>query len=147
MSRSMMFDSLLIVCTANLCRSPIAQGLMQRTFVDKHILSAGLMVNIAKPIAPLALSIAQQHGLDLSQHKATSLTQALCLHADLILVMENWQLHEVANYHFAIRGKVFLFGHWLNHMEIPDPFGKEHAMFEHTYSLLEQATQSWFGRI
>lgn len=142
-----MFDSLLIVCTANLCRSPIAQGLMQKTFPDKRILSAGLMANIVKPIAPLALSVAHSHGLDLSKHKTTALSQALCLQADLILVMENWQRDNVADYHFANRGKVFLFGHWINHREIPDPFGKEHSAFEQTYSLLHQATQSWVGRI
>ncbi len=37
-----MFKSILVVCTGNICRSPIGERLLRQHLPDRHIASAGI---------------------------------------------------------------------------------------------------------
>ena len=45
------------------------------------------------------------------------------------------------------RGKVMLFGKWINEIEIPDPYKQKQKVHEEAYRLLEEAAESWVGII
>lgn len=82
-----MFDSILVVCMGNICRSPTG-GITEKIFPNKQISSAGITALVGKSADKMAINIAKQHGLNIEDHKAQQFTSSLALNYDLILVME-----------------------------------------------------------
>nr|ELR5266665.1 protein tyrosine phosphatase [Providencia rettgeri] len=142
-----MFNNILVVCMGNICRSPTGERLLQAHFPNKKIHSAGIITKDNRPAYDSAIRIAQQHDLCLDNHQSRRLTSELCKEADLILVMENDHIDRIHQQFPETRGKVMLFGQWLNKTEIPDPHKRSDEMFEHVYQLMEKAVIQWQGKI
>lgn len=142
-----MFNNILVVCMGNICRSPTGERLLQTHFPNKKIHSAGIIAKDDRPAYESAIRIAQQHNLCLNNHQSRRLTNELCKEADLILVMENDHIDRIHQQFPETRGKVMLFGQWLNKTEIPDPHKRSDEMFEHVYQLMEKAVIQWQGKI
>ncbi len=138
-----MFDSILVVCVGNICRSPTGERLLSGALPQKRVSSAGISAMTGCHAEKIASEIAAQHGISLEGHVARQLTSTMCRDADLILVMEKNQVEQVAQINPAVRGKTMLFGHWLNQREISDPYRKSRDAFEATYGLLEDAARKW----
>lgn len=143
-----MFNRILVVCIGNICRSPVGEGLLKQYFPDKLISSAGICSESSKLVGTPAdsqmASLAQEKGLDISQHKSRQLTKELCHSSDLILVMEREHIELVKQISPESVGKVMLYGHWLDsHKEIPDPYRKSREAFEYSYKMLEDASLTW----
>ncbi|MDO8392294.1 MAG: low molecular weight phosphatase family protein [Actinomycetota bacterium] len=91
----------LIVCTANVCRSPMAEGLLRRQCeqlaVDISISSAGTHVP-GLPVDPLAVVAVGELGVDISAHRSRQLTRTVidADGADLVLTMTREQLRHAA---------------------------------------------------
>jgi protein-tyrosine phosphatase len=91
----------LIVCTANRGRSPIAEAILRRMLAEQglgdrvSVESAGLCtyeLDLAgQPANPLSVAVAGKHGLDLSRHVVRPVTRSLVEASDLVIVMETWQ--------------------------------------------------------
>lgn len=142
-----MFNNILVVCMGNICRSPTGERLLQAHFPNKKVHSAGIIAKENMPAYESAIRIAQNHNLSLDNHQSRRLTKELCQEADLILVMENDHIDKVHQQFPETRGKVMLFGQWLNKIEIPDPHKRSDEMFEHVYQLMEKAVIQWQGKI
>nr|WP_113867735.1 protein tyrosine phosphatase [Brenneria salicis]NMN92150.1 protein-tyrosine phosphatase [Brenneria salicis ATCC 15712 = DSM 30166]RBP61140.1 protein-tyrosine phosphatase [Brenneria salicis ATCC 15712 = DSM 30166]RLM28708.1 protein tyrosine phosphatase [Brenneria salicis ATCC 15712 = DSM 30166] len=138
-----MFDSILVVCVGNICRSPTGERLLKQVLPAKRIASAGLGALVGKPADNTAAEVAGERGLSLEGHSAQQLTSSLCRQYDLILVMEKGHIDAVGKIAPEVRGKTMLFGHWLNQQEIADPYRKSREAFEFVYSQLEQSAQKW----
>ncbi|MFC3395014.1 protein tyrosine phosphatase [Brenneria rubrifaciens] len=138
-----MFDSILVVCVGNICRSPTGERLLQQALPAKRIASAGLGALVGKPADNTATEVASSHGLSLEGHTAQQITSSLCRQYDLILVMEKSHIDAVSKLAPQVRGKIMLFGHWLNQQDIADPYRKSREAFEFVYSQLEQSAQKW----
>lgn len=86
--------NILIVCTGNICRSPMAEGLLRQRLVQQGaaptvtVRSAGTHGLDGEPAAPYALQAAAEMGVDITAHRARSLDREMVGRADLILVME-----------------------------------------------------------
>ena len=83
-----MFDSILVVCTGNICRSPIGEQLLRQLLPGKQITSAGIFGLEGSPADIHAQDVARRHGLSLGEHRARKLTPQIMRESDLILVME-----------------------------------------------------------
>ncbi|MDR0806483.1 MAG: protein tyrosine phosphatase [Enterobacteriaceae bacterium] len=138
-----MFNSILVVCSGNICRSPIGERLLQAQLPDKTIHSAGLSALVDHPAESTAREIALQHGLSLDGHRARQLNNAMCKQYDLILVMEKRHLHDVCQIAPEAQGKIMLFGHWKNRQELTDPYGKSRELFELVFQQLVESTIMW----
>lgn len=142
-----MFNSILVVCVGNICRSPTGERLLRDALPEKQVSSAGLSAMTGHPAEETASDVASQHGISLDGHVARQLTAGMCRDADLILVMERSHLEQIAKVNPAVRGKTMLFGHWLEQREIADPYRKSRAAFEATYGLLENAARKWVNAL
>ncbi|EMK3755658.1 MULTISPECIES: arsenate reductase/protein-tyrosine-phosphatase family protein [Providencia] len=142
-----MFNNILVVCMGNICRSPTGERLLQQYFPEKTVHSAGIIAKNDRPAYDSAIRIAQQHSLSLENHQSRRLTSELCKKTDLILVMENDHIAKIHQLFPETRGKVMLFGQWINKTEIPDPHKRSDEMFEHVYQLMEKAAIAWQGKI
>jgi len=142
-----MFKSILVVCTGNVCRSPIGERLLRQHLPDRYIASAGIFGLEGCPADDSAQDVAWRHGISLDGHVARRLTRNLMQGSDLILVMEPEHLRFIAAMAPEIRGKSLLFGQWLGPQEIPDPYRQSREAFEYVFGLLGKASQEWARRL
>lgn len=142
-----MFDSILVICTGNICRSPIGERLLRLALPDKKIDSAGVGALVNHAADEAAIRVAARHGLSLEGHAGRQFTRPLGQQYDLLLVMDHSHLSQVTRIAPEVRGKTLLFGHWLGGKEIPDPYRKSDEAFESVYQLISQASQHWVARL
>lgn len=143
----MQFANILVVCTGNICRSPMAEALFRRALPDTvQLASAGVDALVGHVADALAQQVMQEHGYDLSAHRAQMLTQTMCQQADLILIMDAHQQHVLDALSPTDRGKIMRLGHWIQR-DIPDPYHQSREAFEFVYSLMEQSVHVWVPRL
>lgn len=140
--------NILFVCTGNICRSPFAQGLFtksvsQKGSKDPTAESAGLLALPGNSATYMAQRVAAEYGVDLSEHKAKSVSKDLVARPDLILVME--KSHEdtlLANFPEAT-GKALLIRHFARFGSksrgIADPYGLEYDAYRFCFLDIEDA--------
>ena len=144
-----MFNSVLMVCAGNICRSPTAEYLLKSKLQSStaqntvKISSAGLTALEGKSADSTASSIAKTFDIDMTPHKGQQLNSKLINDNSLILVMEQRHLTDLLGRYPQARGKTFLLGKWINDAEIPDPYRQSHEAFEHVYQLIDQACTAW----
>jgi protein-tyrosine-phosphatase len=121
--------SVLFVCKANICRSPLAaayfQSLVQKNGVSVTVKSAGLETNPGIPAQSNIKIIAGQQQLSLDTHATTQLHRDLVNQSDLIIVMEISQKDRIHRMYPQTKGKVVLLGSLDSRgpLEIADPYG------------------------
>ncbi|MEX9823095.1 arsenate reductase/protein-tyrosine-phosphatase family protein [Raoultella planticola] len=142
-----MFDSILVVCTGNICRSPIAERYLRRALPGKTICSAGTGAVVGHGADEAAIRVASMHGLSLDGHKGQQFNSMLGRQYDLILVMERTHIEQIDRVSPEARGKIMLFGHWLGQKDIPDPYRKSDEAFISVYELIEKAGQRWVEKL
>lgn len=89
---------LLFVCTANVCRSPMAAALADRVALElglePEIRSAGVSAVPGLPAAPGVVAVCREIGIDLERHRSRLLDAEVVRWADRVFVMED--VHAVA---------------------------------------------------
>ena len=140
-----MFDSILVVCAGNICRSPTAEYVLKSKLEGKNIKvsSAGLTALEGKPADATAKQIAAPYGINMDEHQGRQLNSSLVAHNSVILVMEQRHLTDLCSRYPEARGKTFLLGKWLGDKEIPDPYRQSLEAFEHVYELIDSACSAW----
>ena len=86
---------ILVVCTANRCRSPMAEVLLARRLPGVEVTSAGSM-EPGHPASGGSLRAMATRGLDLSGHVSRQLAAPMIESADLVVCMARRHLREVA---------------------------------------------------
>lgn len=142
-----MFDSILIVCTGNICRSPIAERVLRKLLPDKKIDSAGVGALLDRPADDSAIRVAAKYGISLNEHCARQFNASLSSQYQLILVMEKQHIARISKLSPESRGKTMLLGHWLGSKEIPDPYRKSDEAFDSVFRLINQACQYWADKL
>src|SRR5436190_13969574 len=84
----------LLVCTGNICRSPMAEGFLrglfrQRNANDISVASAGTSAWDGSPATPEAIAAAAEREADISAHRASRVTSRHVERADLVLGMSS----------------------------------------------------------
>jgi protein-tyrosine-phosphatase len=122
--------TILFVCTANICRSPMAAGLMRDYLKaaglesEVQVLSAGVWAEPGSRASLNATAVLRGRGIDLAPHRSQPLTPALLKEANIILVME--EAHRRSIFYLApeVLARVFLLTEMVGgHDDVSDPFG------------------------
>lgn len=142
----MKFHNILVVCTGNICRSPMAEILLKEVFPNKHIFSAGTYGLTGESIDPLAEACLNTINLSGLQHIAQKITADHIRQADLILTMSNRQLRFIEQEWPFSRGKVFRLGHW-QHKDIVDPYQQSSAFFMQVFNEIQLCINDWQPRL
>lgn len=138
-----MFSSVLVVCVANICRSPPGERLLAARCPDLRIESAGINALEGHAADETAASIAAGHGLSVEGHVARQFTAELAAPFDLILVMEPGHKREIMRMTPQLGGRCMLYGQWIGQDKIPDPYQKSKEFHESVFQMLTKASNSW----
>ena len=143
-----MFERILMVCSGNLCRSPMAEAWMRHRLggAAREVRSAGLAARAGQPAAAHAIALLAERGIDLSGHRARRIEAQDVVASDLVLVMESRQKAHVEALSPAGHGRTYLLGHWQG-SEILDPYGGSRELFEDAFARIEEAVDAWLERI
>ena len=85
--------SILVVCTGNVCRSPIAEGLLRDALAERfgdhapHVSSAGTAAWEGESAMKESVAAAAERGTDISGHIARTVTGTMVEHAALVVTM------------------------------------------------------------
>ena len=142
-----MFNSVLVVCVGNICRSPVGERLLRQALPELDVTSAGIQALVGKPADKTASQVAAAHGLSLHGHEARQFTPALGTAHDLILVMEPGHKREIARIAQHLAGRVMLYDKWTSNSGIADPYLRSVEFHEKTFAALSEAAQGWADRL
>jgi protein-tyrosine phosphatase len=138
--------NVLIVCIGNICRSPMAEGLLRAALPKTQFTSAGLEALVGQPADPIACELMDERGISIAGHRAQQVSKDMCQRADLILVMDRQQRREIEERYQFATGKVFRLCEFSD-QDVPDPYREGRDAFRHALSLIEDGAQQWAKRI
>ena len=134
---------ILLVCTANICRSPMAEGIFKalmatRSLDSKYgVGSAGTWGQDNLPAFPLAVETLRKRGIDISNHRSRIIKGSIIDEANLVLTME--QNHkEALGAEFPFKkNKIFILSEMAGEsFDVEDPIKKTPEDFEKTADIL-----------
>lgn len=135
-----------MVCLGNICRSPLAEGIMQyladKQGLDWHIDSAGTGGwHVGEGPDRRSVRTARNHGIDISKQVCRQFRRHDFNVFDLILVMDRYNLSDVQNMapdeEAAAKVKLLL-----GDREVPDPYYDD-SQFEPVFELIEQGCREF----
>ncbi|MEJ2657020.1 MAG: hypothetical protein P8012_07450 [Desulfobacterales bacterium] len=141
-----MIRHIVFVCTGNICRSPMAEGLMRHKCKeaarhDLTVSSMGIHGLNDYPATEYAQKVCEDDGFDISSHRARYLMGDELQKADLILCMEPVHIKFIETFFPWIREKVFLLGAWPEKANrksaIQDPMGGSYEKYQQVYNLIK----------
>lgn len=130
--------TILFICTGNICRSPMAEGLLRHALKSKNnvkIVSAGIGAMEGQPPSAHAIEALKRVGIDISQHRSRPLTPELVREADYVFGMTNVHVETAARLFPAAAEKIRLVREFNKSLlpeekEIPDPIGRTLEVYE-----------------
>lgn len=150
--------NILFVCSGNICRSPLAQGvfeeLARREGLEEEIQvdSAGThaFYHEGEPPDPRAQRSAAARGLDIGSQRARMVEPEDCLRFDYVLVADQGHLRTVRGLCSEDPDRVRLLLDYAPHLperEIPDPYYGGPDGFEYAMDLIEEASEGLLADI
>lgn len=143
---------ILMVCLGNICRSPLAEGILREKALsaglDWVVDSAGTAgYHIGEPPHELSMKVARMHGIDISGHKGRCFTGEDMERFDRVYFMdsENYQdARRIAGSRW-LEPKADLLLNVLYPGEnrgVPDPWSGTEIAYHKVYDLLDKATDA-----
>ncbi|MGO1071773.1 low molecular weight protein-tyrosine-phosphatase [Lysobacter sp. CA199] len=149
---------LLVVCLGNICRSPVAEGVLRARIAASTVAgrveldSAGTGDwHIGEPPDKRAIANAATHGVDISGLRARQLAPSDYRQFDWLLCADRANLRDVrARAPKGTTAQSALLLDWCGTVadgEVPDPYTGGPAQFEHVFQLLDRAADGAIARL
>lgn len=138
---------ILMVCLGNICRSPLAEGILQSKVNSDDIFvdSAGTAAyHIGKLPDTRSIEVAKNHGINIANQRARKFTSKDFTNFDIIYAMDEFNYRNILslakNKQEAKKVKMILNEvHLQQNLSVPDPYYGEEYGFENVYQMLDEA--------
>lgn len=140
---------ILLVCLGNICRSPMAEGLLREMAKQRGIRietdSAGTgRSHLGQAPDPRAQAEMRKHGIDISDLRARLFTRSDFQRFDLLLAMDRNNLEDMLRQapspELAAHAKLIMdYAPQLDQRDVPDPWFGGGEGFVHVHGLLKEA--------
>ncbi len=147
----------IVVCTANICRSPMGEKLLQHALAAQpeplrslKVVSAGIAASRGQPATENSVAALKRVGLDLSGHASQPLTQALLDQAVAVFCMTDSHRAMIEVNFDRVPKNLHLFREFVGRdgdTEIPDPFGGNFREYEACRDSMVEAIPSLVQRL
>jgi len=142
--------TILFICTGNICRSPMAEGLLRHAVAgrgDYRVLSAGLGAMNGQPPSTHSVTAMSEIGIDISRQRSRMLTAELVQRADFIFGMTHSHVDTLQLMYPKAAEKTFLVREFDDGLEpyekdISDPIGGSLAVYRACREQIEQGIAS-----
>ena len=148
---------ILMVCLGNICRSPLAHGILEHKIAKYNLTSkvdsAGTgSWHTGEPPDPRSVEVALNHGIDISQQRARQFNINDFDNFDLIFVMDTSNFQNIKSMTLDSEkiSKVKLILneiHIAENRSVPDPYYGGESGFEIVYKMLDQACEHIIEKI
>lgn len=132
--------TIVAVCTANICRSPMAAALLQHALAAQpepwrslRVISAGVAARAGEPVSENSVLALRKVGIDISQHRSQPLTQRMLDEAVAVLCMTESHRAMIQAQADPVPRNLLLFRQFLGgdkDLEIGDPYGGPFSVYE-----------------
>ncbi|WP_339837622.1 low molecular weight protein-tyrosine-phosphatase [uncultured Maribacter sp.] len=146
--------NVLMVCLGNICRSPLAEGILKSKVDSKHTFvdsagTAGYHVGYAPD--PRSIKVANDHGIDISSQRCRKFTVSDFDVFDIIYVMDKSNYGNIIglarNKADQQKIKLLLSEINLKNEEVPDPYHDSDDGFEKVYIMIDKACTEIAARL
>jgi len=131
---------IITVCTANICRSPMAAALLQHALAAQpeplrsvKVVSAGVAARVGEAASEHSVTALKKVGIDLANHRSRPLTQDMLDEAFAVLCMTESHRAMIQVQAEPVPKNLFLFRQFLSNgadKEIGDPYGGPLRVYE-----------------
>jgi len=139
---------ILMVCLGNICRSPLAEGILRAKISDDHLIESCGTANYHLGIEPdiRSIDVAKKYDIDISNHLGQQFSEKHFDEFDFIYVMDNSNYHNVtklAKSESQMKKVKLILNEVPNSKikEVPDPYYGTSKDFENCYQILEEACE------
>lgn len=133
-------ERLVFICKGNICRSAFAEAVAKPLGVDT--ISCGLDTVDGAPANAIALKVAKQFSMDLSNHQTMPIDKLKLKKTDLLIAMEPGQIKQLQLL-YGEKYQYTLLGLWtrpsLPHLQ--DPYGSSPIYFQRCFNSIEKSVQ------
>lgn len=147
--------AVLFVCTANICRSPMAAALFRKKVSAKvkggnhwRVDSAGTWASEGQRVSENSVKAMQSRDLDISRHRSKIVTRELLNLYDLILVMEPGHKEALRIEFPEFSHRIYLLSELSGPpAPVDDPYGLTLDAYEKTAAEIDAYLEAGFPRI
>ena len=144
----------LTICTGNICRSPMAEGILRAIFQADPFMtvsSAGTHAVAGNPATEFAILASQEKGIDITGHSARPLDSKLISSSDIILCMEPSHAEWVLSIDSSIYGKVSNLADFSSRdkrlKSISDPYGCSLREYRECFSVIHECLRNFTANL
>lgn len=146
---------IMFICTGNICRSAMADGLMRKLVKiknkDVEVYSCGIFAEDGDMPTYNAVEAIKEYGVDLKPHRATNIRNSKIKEMDIILCATVSHKNNVQAMYPELKDKIFTIKEYAgfdkNNLDIPDPWGYDIETYRFCASTISNCLEKIIEKI